>query len=278
MLTARLDALAARLESLHENMARSLGELPRPDDFQPLADHLYEFARMAPPLLESLADVPRSLGPIQESVRALEQLGETLHFTHEAFSESLLRLPRAEDYEPLAAPLAEFARVSPALAASLAEVLRISRPLQEAARDLASTGERLRQTEQRLDSAAATWTLHVPTPPPAQIAPARSARADDSGPLVAAATRALAEMDAARNSIHAALHSLPTDARYAAVAAQLRELASVSPSLMEWLAQTPALSAPLAESVGALRDSAGRLDEARQALAEALGSLAPHAG
>lgn len=262
LLLARLEALTARLEGLHEGLAHSLGELPRPDDFQPLADHLYEFARIAPPLLESLADVPRALGPIQESVRALEQLGETLHFTHESFNESLMRLPRAEDYEPLAAPLAEFARVSPALSASLGEVLALARPLQEAAQDLAATGARLHTLEQRLDQAAAS----AATPD----APASLASPAAPRPLAWAAAQALTELETARDTITAALDSLPTDARYAAVAAQLRELASVSPSLMDWLAQTPALSAPLVDSVAGLRESARRLEQARQTLAAAL--------
>jgi DNA repair ATPase RecN len=263
-LLARLDSLATRLENVHDSLARSLGELPRADDFQPLADHLYEFARIAPPLLESLADVPRALGPIQESVRVLEQLGETLHFTHESFNESLMRLPRAEDYEPLAAPLAEFARVSPALSASLGEVLRLARPLQEAAQDLAATGARLDATEQRLGEAVARW-------PSAALEPTvLDATPTPTRPLAWAAAQALTEIDAARDALTAALDTLPTEPRYAAVAAQLRELASVSPSLMEWLAQTPALSAPLTASVAGLRDSARRLEQARQALADAL--------
>lgn len=252
---ARLEQAAARFEAGCESLGRSLHELPRPDDFQPLADHLYAFASTAPALLESLHDVPRAAEPIQASVRALEQLAETLHFTHESFSESLLRLPRAEDYEPLAAPLSEFARVSPALAESLGEVLRVARPLAAAVQELESVGRALRATEERLVQALAARAEGTtrPTAPP-----------DASSPVDVA--RAAACMRAARQAIRDALGTLPQEPAYAALAGQLRELATVSPSLMEWLRQTPALSAPLASSVASLQAAARALDEGLAAL------------
>ena len=103
---------AERLGRLGDRLALSLDEVPKAADFEPLAEHLYEFARQAPALAASLEELPR----------VVEQAKQT-------FSEALLRLPRAEDYEPLAEPLREFARVSPALATALREVLAVASPL-----------------------------------------------------------------------------------------------------------------------------------------------------
>ncbi len=266
---ARLEQTAARFDAGCESLSRSLRELPRPDDFQPLADHLYAFASTAPALLESLHDVPRAAEPIQASVRALEQLAETLHFAHESFNESLLRLPRAEDYEPLAAPLREFARVAPALAESLAEVLRVARPLGVAVQEIESVGRALRATDESLRQAVAAG----PGPPsaPAREAAAPSSTAGDA-PAATAGLRpdvaqAMACMRAARQAILDALRTLPQDPAYAALAGQLRELATVSPSLMEWLRQTPTLTAPLTSSVASLQAAATALDQGLAALA-----------
>ena len=60
-----------------ERSAQSLAEVPKPTDFEPLAEHLYEFAQTAPALEES----------------SLEETSETLQFTHDSFAESLMRLP-----------------------------------------------------------------------------------------------------------------------------------------------------------------------------------------
>ena len=43
--------------------------------------------------------------------------------------------------------------------------------------------------------------------------------------------------------------SLPRREEYAPAAAQLREIASVSPTLLDWMAEVPRLSAPLRDSV-----------------------------
>ena len=80
--------------------------------------------------------------------------------------------------------------------------------------------------------------------------------------------------DAAR-SIHEAIDTLPRDPEYTRFAAQLRELAIVSPSLLEWLGQVPQLTQPLVHSTSELRRAAGRL-EAVSAKAEGL--LADSAG
>ncbi len=253
---ARIERAAARFEAGCESLSRSLHELPRPDDFQPLADHLYAFASTAPALLESLQEVPRAAEPIERSVRALEQLAETLHFTHESFNESLLRLPRAEDYEPLVAPLGEFARVAPALVEALADVSRVARPLGAALQELEGVSRSLRATEERLVHA-----LRAPVPTTdgraAGVGPSPAA----ATPAAAAVAQAAASMRAARQAILDALGSLPHEPAYAALAGQLRELATVSPSLMEWLRQTPSLSAPLASSVTSLREAAAALEQ-----------------
>jgi hypothetical protein len=248
--TARLETLAERFEAACDSLARSLADVPRPDDFQPLADHLYSFASTAPGLADSLQEVPRAASDVRDSVRALQQLAETLHFAHEQFGESLLRLPRAEDYEPLAAPLAEFARVSPALAESLAEVLRVARPLGAAVQQIEDAGRSLRATETRLvEALAADHDAPASIPSDLRVAVAREC------------------MHSARRSILEALRTLPREPAYASLASQLRELATVSPSLMEWLRQTPTLAAPLSESVGALQAAALRLEEGLAALA-----------
>ena len=167
--------LAAELRKTAELLAASLAEVPRAQDFQPLADHLYDFAENTPRLIENMG-------------------------------EWLLRLPRAEDYEPLAAPLREFARVSPALAESLGSVVRTVAPLPELVARLAETAEKLR----RLPAAA-----------PASSGPRGEA-------LAPALAEAADRMGAARDAIRAALESLPQDTAYATFAAQLRELATVS--------------------------------------------------
>src|SRR5712691_8316914 len=45
--------LVSRLRDSADLLARSAAELPRAEDFQPLADHLYSFAQSAPRLMES---------------------------------------------------------------------------------------------------------------------------------------------------------------------------------------------------------------------------------
>ena len=80
--------------------------------------------------------------------------------------------------------------------------------------------------------------------------------------------------DAAR-AIHEAIDTLPRDPEYTRFASQLRELAIVSPSLLEWLGQVPQLTQPLVHSTSELRRAAGQL-EAVSAKAEGL--LADSAG
>ena len=150
------------------------------------------------------------------AVRALEHVALSLHFTHESFAQSLLRLPRAEDYDPLTDALRRLAAATPALLASRA-----------------------------------------PAPPSAAPGPAR-----DRGSSVEARSAILA----ARERIERALDGLPTAADYEPTARNLREMATVSPSLMEWLREVPALATPLADSVEGLREALVELDRAFEAL------------
>lgn len=87
--------------------------------------------------------------------------------------------------------------------------------------------------------------------------------------------QAAAQLDSARLTLVGALDTLPRDPDYAAVARQLRELATVSPSLMEWLKQVPKVSTPLAASAKGLQDAAAGLESARDRLEEAIRELWP---
>jgi hypothetical protein len=245
---ADLAALTTQLRETAELLVASLAEVPKAQDFQPLADHLYAFAESTPRLIESLEAVRAAVKPMEAAARSLGEVAETLVATHQGWSESLMRLPRAEDYEPLAAPLREFARVSPALAESLGSVMRAVAPLPEVVGRLSETAEKLRA---------------LPTAP-------RVPAGGRDGTATAALTEAADRMAAAREAIRAALESLPQDAAYAKFAAQLKELATVSPSLMDWLRQVPTLSLPLGEGVAALEQAAEDLETAEGAARKAV--------
>ena len=220
---------------LTQELIRALAEVPKPSDFQPLADHLYEFAQHAPALLKSLQQIPQLTGPLQE-------ICDSLHTLQGGLSESLLRMPRPEEYEPLAGPLREFARVSPALIESLSGLPRLARAVPWEVRRLGRRGARTRAPGARMRS---------PTRPPAAAVPAE--RLHDVA----------SELDEVRRALLTALGTLPREDDYAPVARQLRELASVSPSLLEWLKEVPKASAPLADSIVTLREAAERVAAAR---------------
>jgi hypothetical protein len=83
----------------------------------------------------------------------------------------------------------------------------------------------------------------------------------------------------ARGRIEGALASLPEPPAYEPAARQLREIASVSPSLLAWLEEIPPLSAPLAGSVHELREALRDLEGALRLLGEpAASEPAPGAG
>jgi hypothetical protein len=82
-------------------------------------------------------------------------------------------------------------------------------------------------------------------------------------------------LDSAYEAVLEALAGLPRASEYEPAARQLREIASVSPSLMEWLREVPVLSAPLAESVRSLQAAAGDLKEARALLGRPVRATEP---
>jgi hypothetical protein len=247
--TEAVEAAVSSLQGLAARLERSLEEVPTPADFEPLAENLYELARYAPRLLEALEALPR----VEGSARALQETAETLQYVQSSFDESLLRLPRAEDYEPLAQPLREFARVSPALAESLASVLRTTTPLSEAVQSLRQLARELR-----------------PAAPVSDREPARSAVDPD---VVEDLRASISEVMEARAALNAALASLPDDPEYKRVAEQLREIASVSPSLLDWLSQVDPISRPLGDSVSSLRMAADRLEKTGQRLSRVVERL-----
>ncbi len=243
--------------------------MPKAADFEPLAEHLYEFARQAPALAASLEELPKVAGPLAGAVGALRDISETLEHANQSFAEALLRLPRAEDYEPLAEPLREFARVSPALATALREVLAVASPLAAMAAPLAESMRGL---------AHVTATLEATGRQLAESALALRAGAEvrERGALPRSAAPEIARrVDSAREAVLLALADLPRASDYEPAARQLREIASVSPSLMDWLREVPALAAPLTDSIRALRAAAEDLKDARALLDEAPGATEP---
>ncbi len=172
-------------------------------------------------------------------LRGLRQVTADLQYLQQSFADAQLKLPRADDFEPLVAPLREFARVSPALVEAFRGVIQTTRALIPAARP---------------EAAGAVRGLDAP-------------RVDEARRLV----------DTARDVLRQALEALPRDEDYRPVATQLRELATVSPSLMDWLKEVPKLTTPLSASVAALRRAADDLETARDLLTEDVPTAAPAA-
>ncbi len=179
---------------------------------------------------------------LPQAVRALGRISEGLRLAQDAFAEAQLRLPTVEEYEPLAGPLREFARVSPALVEALRDVIQATRPLAALAVPLTAAVERL-----------------------AAVVPGDREEPASSGGMCRH-EEALRHVVDAQEAVLESLADLPRDSDYAPVAAQLRELATVSPSLMEWLNEVPKLAAPLSASVEALRRAAEALKTARELL------------
>jgi hypothetical protein len=242
-----LRALGDRLAEGWRSVAHSIDELPRVSDFQPLADHLYEFARTAPELLESLRKLPAALDPVKGATRTLTEIADGLQNAQSSLQDALFHLPRPSEYEPLAEPLRDFARLSPSLRESLAGV-----PPLAAALDCAA---------QRLEAAAER--IETGSMPPLTAGTGPEALAVSPAVIAMRLERVGRSIDAARDAVRLALASLPTSADYAPAAARLREIASVSPTLLEWMEQdVPQLTTPLADSVDALRTAARSLDGA----------------
>lgn len=281
------------LEPLVDRLTTALDELPRAADFEPLAEHLYSFAQAAPALDESLRSIPGAIQTLHEALAQVQETTSTLDYLHQSFSLAFLKLPSASDYEPLVEPLVAFARSSPVLLARLEETLRAvtsltrtldERPpaeelrvLTEPARELALVAPALSEALSRLPPLVEPLTRSL-----SELAPladrmhAAAERMAPSHPAAAGAFRdepsdeshaqALSRIDEAREAILEALAGLPREEDYAPFGRQLREIASVSPSLLAWLREVPTVSMPLATSVRALLAAAGSLKEARALL------------
>ena len=209
-----------------------------------LADPLSELARTAPALLESLRALPEALAPLERATLALSEIAGGLEHAHASLHDAVFHLPRPSEYEPLAEPLRDFARLMPALIGSLDAAPRL-------ADVVAAVTQRLEAAVERIEPRAA------------QATPPATAEAPLSPDLLALRLDRIARaIEAARDAIRDALTSLPTSDRYAPVARQLKELASVSPSLMDWMREVPPLATPLADAVGALNAAADELDGA----------------
>lgn len=238
----RVAAALARLPDLVERLETLIGEVPKAAEFEPLAEHIYAFAQSGPRLMESLESVKDAVPQIESATVALGDTAATLQDTNQRLAESLMRLPAAEDYEPLAAPLIEFTKVSPALTETLREAVASFAAVSQVTKRLEGISKSLKQME---------------ASEPAVAKPA-SKSVDHGTPRHGKVAESLETL---ANEIDGALEKIPKDPEYARVADQLRELATVSPSLMEWMKEVKPLSPPLAGSVLTLRRVATRLRE-----------------
>ena len=66
---AELSHEVTRLRECVELLREALQNVPRADEFQPLADHLYELAQTTPKLVKSLQSMPQVVGPLEDGVR-----------------------------------------------------------------------------------------------------------------------------------------------------------------------------------------------------------------
>jgi len=237
-------ASLARLPQLVERLEALIADVPQAEQFEPLAEHIYSFAQSGPRLMESLESVKDAVPQIESATRALGETATTLQDTNQRLAESLMRLPAAEDYEPLAAPLVEFTKVSPALTATLREAVVSFSAVSQVTKRLEGISKSLKHLE-------ASESAPAPARGKAKAGSENAVR--DGG--VAESLETLA------NEIDGALEKIPKDPEYARVAEQLREIATVSPSLMDWMKEVKPLSPPLAGSVVTLRRVANRLRE-----------------
>jgi DNA repair ATPase RecN len=235
MALSRLPDLVERLEAL-------IADVPKAEQFEPLAEHIYSFAQSGPRLMESLESVKDAVPQIESATQALGETATTLQDTNQRLAESLMRMPAAEDYEPFSAPLVEFTKISPALTATLREAMLSFSAVSEVTRRLEAFSKSLKHLEGG-----------EPAPPPSKSkGKAAAAGAERHGKVAES-------LDTLANEIDGALEKLPKDPEYARVADQLRELATVSPSLMDWMKEVKPLSPPLAASVLTLRRVANQL-------------------
>ena len=236
----RFATAVQRFPELLDRFEALIAEIPNAAEFEPLAEHIYSFAQSGPRLMESLESVKDAVPQIEAATQALGETATTLQDTNQRLAESLMRLPAAEDYEPLAAPLIEFTKISPALTQTLREAVVSFAAVSQVTKRLEGISKALRQAE---------------AAEPVQARPKPRPGAPDERHGIAESLETLA------NEIDGALEKIPKDPEYARVAEQLRELATVSPSLMEWMQEVKPLSPPLAGSVLTLRRVANTLRE-----------------
>ncbi len=236
----RVAASLARLPDLVERLEALIADVPKAEQFEPLAEHIYSFAQSGPRLMESLESVKDAVPQIESATQALGDTATTLQDTNQRLAESLMRLPAAEDYEPLAAPLIEFTKISPALTETLREAVVSFAAVSQVTKRLEGISKSLRQLET--------------AEPPSPRAKANTEETPRHGKVAE-------RLETLANEIDGALEKIPKDPEYARVAEQLRELATVSPSLMEWMKEVRPLSPPLAGSVLTLRRVANSLRE-----------------
>lgn len=238
----RVAASLSKLPDLVERLEALIADVPQAEQFEPLAEHIYSFAQSGPRLMESLESVKDAVPQIESATQALGDTATTLQDTNQRLAESLMRLPAAEDYEPLAAPLIEFTKISPALTETLREAVVSFSAVTQVTKRLEGISRSLKQMEA---------AEHAPAKPKART----------PGPDTPRHAQVAEALDTLANEIDGALEKIPKDPEYARVAEQLRELATVSPSLMEWMKEVKPLSPPLAGSVLTLRRVATSLRE-----------------
>lgn len=183
------------------------------------------------PLADHLYSFAQSAPRLMESLEAVVDAVPQIETATDALSRAATRL---------APPLVEFTKVSPALAETLRDAVRSFRTVRETVGRLEAATKAVAASRGRAEKAA-----------PQSPSPRDSAR-----------TGAVADsLDSLANEIDATLLKLPKDPEYARVADQLKELATVSPSLMDWMKDVKPLAAPLAGSVVTLRRVANTLRE-----------------
>jgi hypothetical protein len=164
--------------------------------------------------------LPEALAPLERATSAVAEIARGLEHAHAQLQGVVFHLPRPSEYEPLA--------------------------------------EALTTATQRLETVANRIAAQ-----PASAAPPAGAEPPLSPRLLAMRLERVGHaIESARDAIRDALRSLPPSEHYAPVARQLKELASVSPSLMEWMREVPRLTTPLTASVDALSTAADELDGA----------------
>ncbi len=239
----RFAAAVLRFPELLDRLEAVIAEIPNASEFEPLAEHIYAFAQSGPRLMESLESMKEVVPQIESASRALGDTATTLQDTNQRLAESLMRLPAAEDYEPLAAPLVEFTKISPALTQTLREAVVSFSSVSQVAKRLESVTKSLNRAEA------------------AESAPVKAKALAEQAPANPGHEKVAEALETLANEIDGALEKIPKDPEYARVAEQLRELATVSPSLMEWMKEVRPLSPPLAGSVVTLRRVANSLRE-----------------